>query len=175
MQVNVEFRYESLRKEILDRRPTEPDLQSLPYLRGVIREGLRLSMANPSRLPRVVPSGGWTYNNYHFPAGTNVGVAPYELHLNPRVFRDPEKFLPERWLDPSDEMMRDWIPFGLGSRQCIARNLATVELYVAVQSLVEADVLRGARAVGSWIEIMEWFNSKVKGERIELAWDQPWP
>ena len=159
-----------LRKEILEKKPTEAELQSLPYLRGVIKEGLRLSMANPSRLPRVVPVGGWSFRGYKLPAGTNVSVAPFEVHLNPAVFPHPNEFIPERWMDPSDEMTRDWIPFGLGPRQCIARNLVTMELYIAVQRLVEEDVLRGARTLVDKIEILEWFNSKVKGERIDLCW-----
>ncbi|EXJ69943.1 uncharacterized protein A1O5_07016 [Cladophialophora psammophila CBS 110553] len=168
-----------LREEMLGlaHRPGFDELQSLPYLRGVVKEGLRLSMANPSRLPRVVPKGGWTFKNnmsnntdYYFPAGTEVSCTPYSLHLNERVFRDPRSFVPERWLEPSDEMLRDAIPFGLGSRQCIARNLATVELFCAVARVVEANVLHGASTVKSSIDILEWFNSKVVGERIDLVW-----
>ncbi|KIX99510.1 uncharacterized protein Z520_05086 [Fonsecaea multimorphosa CBS 102226] len=162
--------YEKLRAEVLSHKPGFDDLQTLPYLRGVVKEGLRLSMANPSRLPRVVPQGGWTFSDQHFPAGTEVSCTPYSLHLNPRVFPDPQAFRPERWLEPSDEMVRDAIPFGLGSRQCIARNLATVELFCAVARVAEVDILRGARTLTSNIEILEWFNSKVVGERIDLVW-----
>lgn len=164
------LRYEELRKEIEDNRTVKADIQGLPYLKGVVREGLRLSMANPTRLPRVVPTGGWTYGEYLLPAGVNVGVAPYELHLDPKVFPEPEKFIPERWLNAPEELQRDWIPFGIGSRACIARNLATVELFMAVEKLAESDVLAGSRAVGKKIEIMEWFNSKVKEEKVELMW-----
>ncbi|OAP64649.1 hypothetical protein AYL99_00621 [Fonsecaea erecta] len=163
--------YEKLRAEVrAAQHPGFDDLQTLPYLRGVIKEGLRLSMANPSRLPRVVPPGGWTFKDTYFPAGTEASCTPYSLHLNPRVFPDPHAFRPERWLDPSDEMLRDAIPFGLGSRQCIARNLATVELYCAVARVVEADILRGAQTLTPNIKILEWFNSKVVGERIDLVW-----
>lgn len=46
------------------------------------------------------------------------------------------------------------------------------ELYMATERLVESDVLRGARACQEKIEIYEWFNSSVKGEKIELVWDR---
>jgi cytochrome P450 len=163
-------RYARLKKEVEDNRTVQADIQGLPYLKGVVREGLRLSMANPTRLPRIIPAGGWNYGGYKLPAGANVGVAPYELHLDPTIFPNPEKFDPERWLNASDEMQRDWIPFGMGSRACIARNLATVELFMAVEKLAESGILDGSRAVDRKIEIMEWFNSKVKGEKIELIW-----
>lgn len=162
--------YSSLRQEILTADPSFDDLQSLPWLRGVVKEGLRLSMANPSRLPRVVPQQGWTFKETFFPPGTVISCTPYSLHLNPTVFPDPLTFKPERWLEPTEEMVRDAIPFGLGSRQCIARNLASVELFCAIEKVVRADVLTGATTLTDKIEILEWFNSKVVGERIDLVW-----
>jgi cytochrome P450 len=163
--------YQKLKKEILEGKPTEPDLQSLPYLQGVVREGSRLSMANPSRLPRLVPTGGWTFKGTYLPQGTAVSCTPYELHLDPSVFEDPLDFNPERWQNATERMIRDSIPFGLGTRQCIARNLATMELYCAVQRLVKEAALNGARCCSDRIDILEWFNSKVVGEKIELQWD----
>lgn len=70
-------------------------------------------------------------------------------------------------------MARNWFAFGAGSRQCIARNLATTELYMATERLVEKDVLRGAGVpigMEGEVQIYEWFNSKVKGEAIDLVW-----
>jgi cytochrome P450 len=147
-------------------------MQSLPYLTGVVREGLRLSMANPTRLPHTVPSSGWSFKGVHFPAGTNVGCSAFELHSLPTAFPSPAEFQPERWLKESvtDEASKAWFAFGAGTRQCIARNLAMTELYIATERLVEADVLRGSKAVQEKVEIYEWFNSSVKGEKIELIW-----
>ncbi|ERF73430.1 hypothetical protein EPUS_04053 [Endocarpon pusillum Z07020] len=163
-------KYARLRNELLERQPDESELQSLPYMKGVIKEGLRLSMANPSRLPRVVPPSGWMFKGTFMPSNTIVSCTPFELHLNPDVFEDPYEFKPERWETPTDEMSRDSIWFGLGTRQCIARNLATMELFCAVQRLVQENVLEGAHCCQERIEILEWFNSKVKKEKIELMW-----
>jgi cytochrome P450 len=49
--------YQRLREEIMDAKPTEPDLQSLPYVQGVVREGLRLSMAKPFATAEACTSG----------------------------------------------------------------------------------------------------------------------
>ena len=139
-------------------------------------------MANPTRLPRVVPPTGWTYTcpsngrSYHFPAGTLVSAQIHTLHHNAAVFADPTAFRPERWDETRTDreklevMNRDFIPFGLGGRQCIARNLAMMELTLAGRAVVESGVLDRAEAVGDKIEIVEWFNSKVKGEKILLRW-----
>lgn len=133
-------------------------------------------MANPTRFPRIVPPQGFDFGacsgkHFHIPGGTTVGMQPYTLHFNPDVYPNPFAFKPERWLEnPTAEMQRDWIPFGLGARQCIARNLAQSELFLAVRAIARENVLEGARAVGEKIELLEWFNSKVKGEKIELIW-----
>ncbi|EKG14811.1 Cytochrome P450 [Macrophomina phaseolina MS6] len=161
--------YDRLRKEVLANPDADP--QTLPYFSGVIKETLRISMANPTRLPRVVPPEGWNFESTFIPPDTVVGLSPYTLHFNPQVFPRPHEFLPERWENPTPDMLRDHIPFGLGSRACIARNLATVELYLAVREIVRRGVLEGAKCVQDKIEILDWFNSKVIGEKIELEWD----
>lgn len=163
-------KYERLRRELLDNQNADP--QNLPYLSGVIKEGLRMAMANPTRLPRVVGTGGFHVAGKFIPKGAIVGVGAHSLHFNPAVFPNPHKFEPERWLDPTPEMTRDSVAFGVGARQCIARNLATAELFWAVQGVVTRDVLRGARPAGRGIKIIEWFNSKVVGEKIELIWER---
>ena len=174
----MSYSYANLCKEIAeaDIQDTAYNPQSLPYLEAVIREGLRISMANPTRLPRVAPPQGFNFTakagkQYFIPGGTLVGLQIYTLHFNPDVYPDPFAFKPERWLEgPTKEMQRDWIPFGLGPRQCIARNLAMQELFLAVRAIARGRVLHGAKAVGEKIETLEWFNSRVIGEKIELTW-----
>ena len=167
-------KYEKLRTEInnnISLGEKAVDVQALPYLNAIVKEGLRISMATPSRLPRVVPTGGWQFKNTFFPSGSIVGCSAYELHFNPSIFPEPSSFKPERWLDATNEMSKYWFAFGAGSRACIARSLATLELQFATERLARSSVLVGARVEQDHVEIFEWFNSKVKGEKIELVWD----
>ncbi|KAL4888019.1 cytochrome P450 [Aspergillus ambiguus] len=163
--------YARLRQELHDSAARHDDLTSCAYLRAVIREALRLSWANPIRLPRVVPPEGWTFKGFFFPAGTSVGVAAFQLHQNEAVFPDAQRFLPERWLQPTDAMLNDFFAFGKGTRACIAQNLGSAELTWATIKVVQADLLQGARIVDDEIRILEWFNSRVKGEKILIQFD----
>jgi len=165
--------YERLKDEVNNNialGPDAQDVQALPYLNAIVKEGLRISMANPTRLPHTVPAGGWTFKNTYFPAGAIVGCSAYELHFNPDIFPSPRSFRPERWLSPTEAMSKYWFAFGAGSRACIARNLATMELQFSTERLGRSGVLDGASVVQNDVEIYEWFNSKVKGERIDLVW-----
>ncbi|ESZ92477.1 cytochrome P450 4A10 [Sclerotinia borealis F-4128] len=144
-------KYELLRTEIMDNvtSANKQEIQALPYLSAVVKEGLRISMANPTRLPHVVPAGGWTFHSTFFPAHSIVGCSAHELHFNAQVFPHPHNFQPERWLEGNitPEAHKHWFAFGAGSRACIARNLATVELLMAVEKVVESDVLRGGEGL----------------------------
>jgi cytochrome P450 len=162
--------YEKLQAEVTANPKADP--QTLPYVSGVVKEGLRLSMANPMRLPRIVASSGLSVPGLPIiPAGSSVGISAFSVHLNEAVFKSANDFIPERWENPSEEMLRDSFAFGAGPRQCIARNLATAELFWAVFELAKEDVLRGARPVKERIEILEWFNSRVVDERVDIVWN----
>lgn len=46
---------------------------------------------------------------------------------------------------------------------------------MATERLVERDLFAGARVpkgMEGEVQIYEWFNSKVKGEKIELVWER---
>ncbi|PTB66693.1 cytochrome P450 [Trichoderma citrinoviride] len=162
-------KYDRAFEEIVQNPDT--DARSLPYLSGAVKEAARLALANPTRLARIVPSGGLKVPGLPtIPAGTSVGIGAYALHLSPEVFPTPYEFLPERWLECTPEMLRDSFYFGRGPRQCIARNFASAIVWWAAEALVRNRVLDGAEPVQEKIEIVEWFNSKQVGDNIELSW-----
>jgi cytochrome P450 len=158
----------------LDGQPGVVDLQTLPYLRAVIREGLRLGMANPSRFTRLVPQQGLFVDGIHIPAGTVVGMAPYTLHHDPQVYQDPFSFTPEQWLEEDAtkrrERERNLIPFGSGKRACLAQNFAQQELFLAVAALIQAKVLDGARTVLPTIVLDEYFNVGIRGHHLDITY-----
>ncbi|KAH8700528.1 putative benzoate 4-monooxygenase cytochrome P450 [Talaromyces proteolyticus] len=158
--------YSRLCEEVHQRTAQKEDPSTGPYLRGVVREGLRLSWANPTRLPREVPKGGWQFKGRFYPEGTSVGVSTTQLHLDEAVFPEPQSFLPERWENATVAMLTNFFAFGKGTRTCIAKNLAMAELTLATLKVAQSDILRGAEVVTQRIELKEWFNSRIKDEEI---------
>ncbi|KAI0515411.1 cytochrome P450 [Xylaria bambusicola] len=116
--------------------PPTSTLEGLPYLTGVIQEGIRLSFSVPSRLPRTAPTEELVYNGYRLPPGTVMSASSYLLHTDEKVFPEPFEFRPERWINDTDHIARrQFVAFSRGARSCIGINLAYVELYAVVAAV----------------------------------------
>lgn len=95
---------------------TDEDLRKVDLLHRCIKEALRLYPATPEGLPRLVPPGGVELCGHHIDAGTVVAAPAYTMHRDPAVFPCPDEFDPDRWIEPSKDMLDSFMAFGRGSR-----------------------------------------------------------
>lgn len=116
--------------------PTYNQLQEMKFVEHCIKETLRLY---PS-----VPMYGRTidedidFDGKLVPAGSNVNIMVYNLNTNPKYFKDPEAFIPERF-DDSHERNENpfvYVPFSAGPRNCIGQKFAMLELKSAICNVV---------------------------------------
>ncbi|KAI0544657.1 cytochrome P450 [Xylaria curta] len=116
--------------------PPTSTLEGLPYLTGIIQEGIRLSFAVPGRLPRTAPTEELVYQGYKLPPGTVLSESSYLLHIDEKVFPEPFEFRPERWINDTEHTVRhQFVAFSRGARGCIGINLAYAELYPVVATV----------------------------------------
>lgn len=116
--------------------PSPRAIDSLPLLDALLSETLRLHAAAPAQQPRLTPHSptGTTIEGYAgIPGGVRVSANAYTLHREPSVFPDPEKWIPERWVDASAgkrEEMKKWFwAFGSGGRMCLGSHFALQSTY----------------------------------------------
>jgi cytochrome P450 len=124
---------ERLRAEVLDGREE--------YLTATIQETLRLRPVISTvlrKLTEAVEIGG-----YELPAGVTVAPSIYLVHRNPEVYPEPQRFLPERFLD-NPPGTYTWIPFGGGVRRCLGASFAQFEMAVVLKELVKRHQMRPA-------------------------------
>ncbi|KAL4808168.1 cytochrome P450 [Aspergillus unguis] len=114
---------------------------SLPYTMACVRENFRINPVFTMPLWRKVGyPGGLDIAGTTVPMGTNICISNYVLHHNPSIWgADHTIFSPERWLDESysTEKARYLIPFSVGHRMCIGRNLAMTNILKSVTTLLE--------------------------------------
>ncbi|KAK4893334.1 hypothetical protein LTR27_008228 [Elasticomyces elasticus] len=113
-------------------------ISNLPILEAVINEGLRLYPAAPASLPRITPESGWQYNSHTIPAKTIVSMQCYTTQRDPVAFPEPNSFMPERWLnsEPTADMKMLFMPFSKGTRACLGKGLAMLELKLVLVALL---------------------------------------
>ena len=61
----------------------------------------------------------------------------YLVHRRPDLYPQPASFRPERFLGSEAETY-SWIPFGGGMRRCLGASFATLEIKVALQTILPA-------------------------------------
>jgi benzoate 4-monooxygenase len=144
---------DKLRKVLEEALPKESqpigsyaELKHIPYLRAVLDESFRCRTPVTAGLPRRTTGEGTTIAGHYIPGDTTVSAQLFDLHRNSDLFKDPLSFIPERWLpeDPecqsSEEELNNLknyvLPFSLGPRACIGRNLAYMEVSITMAALI---------------------------------------
>lgn len=140
---------ENLREELRRILPNKDDaltpdkMRNMPYLRAVIKEGIRLY---PPTIGNLRCTGDdLVLSGYRVPKGTEIAMGSATHHIDDNQFHQAVKFIPERWLksntDPQCPHTKDshpfaYLPFGFGARMCVGRRLAELEIEVLVTRIV---------------------------------------
>jgi len=114
-----------------------------PYLDAVILESLRLHPPLPYRKVKV-SKPFQTKDGLQFNAGDHIFINIAATQRLESEYKDPERFLPERFLDKSlallisqsSPMKYSLQPFGIGPRSCPGARLATLEVKAALACFV---------------------------------------
>ncbi|XP_067687709.1 cytochrome P450 3A13-like isoform X2 [Haliotis asinina] len=116
-------------KEILgNEEPNYDNIGKLKYLDNVITETLRLyppAVALHRRASENIQIKGLTIYK-----GQNVFVPTFALQRDPKLFKDPDSFKPERHEEKANPL--SFLAFGYGPRICIGMRLALVEAKIAL-------------------------------------------
>ncbi|KAF7790506.1 hypothetical protein EIP86_001461 [Pleurotus ostreatoroseus] len=120
--------------------PSYEDINFLSYSLAVLNETLRLfppvhsipkSVAEDTTITITNAAGEKT--TIPMPAGSNISMHIPGLHYNPRYWKDPYAFKPERFLEnwPRDA----FLPFSAGPRACLGRRFTETES-IAVLTMI---------------------------------------
>ncbi|KAH7414182.1 cytochrome P450 [Phaeosphaeria sp. MPI-PUGE-AT-0046c] len=134
----------ALREEFRENASTYSCQRPLPLLDAIINESMRRSPSALLNSPRETPPEGIEINGHYVPGGTIVQMPPFVLNHDPRHFVNPDDFIPERWLDRADLVLRKdaFIPFLTGPYSCAGKNLAMMEMRSVIGRVInEFDVI----------------------------------
>jgi cytochrome P450 len=126
--------YLKMREEILKVYGTldNPDLalesfEKLKYMEAVIYEGIRMFPTISSITRAAVEDV--EFDGFTIKADTTVHTHYKALNHDPKYFKDPEKFNPDRFLNDKDSIVKfSYLPFGNGARICPGRAWGLVQI-----------------------------------------------
>jgi cytochrome P450 len=116
----------------------------------------------PGGFPREVCKGGTTIDGNVIPAGVNVGVPCWTIHHNPEYFPKPFTYRPERWIVNDREegkalgvskaevqkAQKAFCAFSLGPRGCLGKNMAYMEMMLAMARVLFLFDIKSAGTLG---------------------------
>jgi cytochrome P450 len=113
------------------------------YADAVVKESLRLRPVLPivlRKLAEPMEIGG-----HPLKAHTWVAPCAYLIHRRDDLYPEPERFLPERFLErPAGTYT--WMPFGGGVRRCLGASFAQLEMKRVLQAVAVSAELEPTRA-----------------------------
>jgi cytochrome P450 len=117
------------------RMPGQEDAPKLVYTRRVVDEAMRLYPPAPGISMRIA-RGEDKLGEERVPAGARIGIFPWVLQRHNGLWRDPERFDPDRWEHPAHHRFA-YIPFGAGPRVCIGQLMAVTEIVLILATLAQ--------------------------------------
>ncbi|KAI0192743.1 cytochrome P450 CYP504B10 [Xylaria flabelliformis] len=115
----------------------EQDSEEVPYISALVREALRYYTPSRLALPRLTVHDV-QYEGKTIAEGTTVILNTYACNMDSALFKDPETFRPERWLEDPDLPI---FSYGLGYRMCAGYTLANREMYILIARIIALFVI----------------------------------
>lgn len=111
------------------------ELERLKFTRAVIDETVRLYP--PAFLIARAANGPDTVAGLAVKPKDVVFIAPWLLHRHEKLWRDPNAFIPQRFMAPNPPPDRfSYLPFGAGPRICVGAHFALVEATLALAKVI---------------------------------------
>ncbi|KAM6562354.1 hypothetical protein CsatB_022352 [Cannabis sativa] len=117
---------------------SETDIDQLQYLKMIVKETLRLHPPVPMLVPRETISH-FTVNGYDIEPKTLLQVNAWAIGRDPKNWKDPEEFIPERFEGSSIDFKGqhfELLPFGSGRRACPAIYMGTTTVEFGLANLL---------------------------------------
>lgn len=84
---------------------------------------------------RHVYTPAYELGEWVIPRGYTILVSISQMHTNPEVFPEPERFDPQRFVGSKPSSFA-WIPFGGGARRCVGAVFANMEMDVVLRTVL---------------------------------------
>ncbi|XP_022149962.1 cytochrome P450 77A3-like, partial [Momordica charantia] len=133
---------EEIKRTVGERKVEEADVEKMPYLKAVVKEVLRKHPPTFFALSHSVTEPA-ILAGYDIPKDANVEIFLPAIGADPKLWKNPENFEPERFFSGEEEADITGVtgvrmmPFGVGRRICPGMGMATVHVHLMLARMVQ--------------------------------------
>lgn len=134
--------YEEIKSVVGERKVDEKDMEKTPYLNAFVKELLRKHPPTYFSLTHAVTEPA-KLGGYDIPTDTNVEIYLPAISEDPKLWSEPEKFDPDRFINGKEEADITGVtgvrmmPFGIGRRICPGLGMATVHVNLMLARMIQ--------------------------------------
>ncbi|KAH8381732.1 hypothetical protein KR093_011481, partial [Drosophila rubida] len=148
-EIAAKIQYEADRTTNGERHIGLQDMHDMPYTMATIYEVLRYSS---SPIVPHVATDDTVVSGFGVTSGTIVFINNYVLNMSAEYWSNPEKFMPERFLESKSnklaetatdsvkfqlrENLSHFLPFSIGKRTCIGQNLVRAFGFILLANIL---------------------------------------
>ncbi|KAJ3656032.1 hypothetical protein Zmor_015135 [Zophobas morio] len=131
-----------VRQELFDvlqgKTPQLDDLSNLPYTKATLAETARIRTVVPLGFPHYA-TDDIVVENVKIRKGTIIMPLLWAIHMDPEVWKEPEEFRPERFLNDQGKFLwhESFIPFQTGKRMCVGKDLGDMMVFLFFATVLQ--------------------------------------
>jgi cytochrome P450 family 138 len=152
--------------DVLARLVAEADTDDNAYRQATIFEVQR-NRTVIDFIGRHVEAPSYQLGEWVVPHGYSIMVSLSQLHENPDIFPDPERFDPQRFIDAKPNTFA-WVPFGGGTRRCVGAAFANMEMDIVLRTVLRHFTIQTTDAPGEKCHFRGVAYTPKKGGRVVM-------
>ncbi|XP_015266982.1 PREDICTED: cytochrome P450 2J2-like [Gekko japonicus] len=123
------------------------DRKRLPYTHAVVHEVLRYSSIFSTTFRRCTKDT--VIQGFPIKKGTTIAAILYSSLFDPEQWKTPHQFNPNHFLDEDGNFVSKeaFVPFSAGHRVCVGEQIARIELFIVLSSLLQEFTFRAPEGV----------------------------
>ncbi|XP_075454312.1 cytochrome P450 1A5-like isoform X2 [Ascaphus truei] len=146
---------------------------SMPYTEAFIYEVFRHASYVPLTIPHCTTEDTML-SGYFIPKDTCVFINQYQVNHDESLWKNPNSFSPDRFLDNKGQVNKDLIEkvmiFGVGKRRCLGDGVARMEMFILLTTLLSQ--LKIENPNGQTIDLSPNFGLTMKPKSFKIKVSQ---